>query len=86
MRGGLKLREVNIDKILKNHYSIKPIHVTFIDSSTEDDLRLNYIINKNYILRIYQAKALSEERLKELDYLSQCYQMLGLQVPRIYPN
>lgn len=39
-----------------------------IDSSREEDFRMNYIINERYVLRVNSA-SLTEERLAEIDRL-----------------
>lgn len=56
-----------------------------IDSSREDDFRMNYIINNHYVLRVNSA-SLTEERLAEIDRLQKRYSDIGIKAPAIYRN
>ena len=53
-----------------------------IDSSKgEADIRLMYIINDNWVLRLYNTKKIIEEYLVEYHELVQKYRALGVERP-----
>ncbi|MBR0473637.1 MAG: phosphotransferase [Erysipelotrichaceae bacterium] len=56
-----------------------------IDSSREEDFRMNYIINERYVLRVNSA-SLTEERLAEIDRLQKRYNYMGIKAPALYRN
>ena len=54
-----------------------------IDSSLDDDYRLNIVIDKKYVLRI-NNDIITEERLASIDRLTERYREIGVLVPRLY--
>jgi len=65
-------------------YGIKYKDYELIDSSRGDnDTRLNYIIDKKYVLRINDQKLISETKLKEIDDLCLRYESIGLLTPSL---
>ncbi len=64
------LKEKEIIAILREYGVNKVDEIKRIDSSRgEKDIRLNYIVDKKYVLRINSAEAMTEERLQELERL-----------------
>lgn len=63
-------------------------YIHLIDSSQdpETDLRLNYIIDKRFVLRLHRAPDLTEERLGNLARLVDRYKEFGLQCPAFLPD
>lgn len=56
--------------------------IEFVDSSHgEDDIRRNYIIDREYVLRLNSAKVMTEERLEELNALIGRYRSFGMKAP-----
>jgi Ser/Thr protein kinase RdoA (MazF antagonist) len=53
-----------------------------IDSSLDDDYRLNIIIDKKYVLRI-NNEVMTEERLASIDRLASRYRAIGVAAPRL---
>ena len=61
--------------------------IRLIDSSHgADDLRLNYIIDRKWVLRIVSAPDMTEKRLSELDRLIGRYRDFGLICPAFLPD
>lgn len=57
--------------------------ICLIDTShSSDDIRLNYIIDKKWVLRFCNAPEMTETRLTELNRLIERYIQFGLQCPR----
>ena len=56
-----------------------------IDSSNDDDFRLNIILDKKCVLRI-NGDVITEERLASIDRLAERYRAIGLFAPRLYKN
>ena len=56
-----------------------------IDSSNDDDFRLNIILDKKYVLRI-NGDVITEERLASIDRLAERYRAIGLKAPRLYKS
>lgn len=68
--------------LLKEYGIEESITYEMIDSSrSDDDVRLNYIINQKYVLRINSASVMSDERLRELNSLITRYNEFGLKAP-----
>ncbi len=61
--------------------------IRLIDSSHgTDDLRLNYIIDRKWVLRVTNAPDMTEKRLSELDRLIGRYRDFGLICPAFLPD
>lgn len=61
--------------------------VKLIDSTHDDrDIRLNYIVDKKYVLRFCNAPDMSEIRLQGLNRLIDRYRNLELECPRFIPH
>lgn len=56
-----------------------------IDSTLEDDYRLNIILDKKYVLRI-NGDIMTEERLASIDRLAARYREIGVLAPRLYKS
>ena len=57
--------------------------IHLIDTShSADDIRLNYIIDKRWVLRLCNAPEMTEQRLTELNRLIERYISFGLRCPR----
>ncbi len=54
-----------------------------IDSSLDEDYRLNIVIDKKYVLRI-NNDIITEERLASIDRLVERYREIGVLAPRLY--
>lgn len=61
--------------------------IRLIDTShSADDIRLNYIIDKRWVLRLCNAPDMTEQRLTELNRLIERYINFGLRCPRFLPD
>lgn len=61
--------------------------VKLIDTSHgADDIRLNYIINKKWVLRLCNAPGMTEKRMGELNRLIGRYKEYGLRCPAFIPD
>ncbi len=77
------MEEKEIIAILREYGVNKVDEIKRIDSSRgEKDIRLNYIVDKKYVLRINSAGAMTEERLQELERLIERYKSIGVSCPR----
>ncbi len=77
------LEEKEILAILREYGVNKVDEIKRIDSSRgEKDIRLNYIVDKKYVLRINSAGTMTEERLQELERLIERYKSIGVSCPR----
>ena len=77
-----ELTKQELTELLGEYGIEESITYEMIDSSHgEDDLRLNYIINQKYVLRINSAAVMSDERLRELNSLIARYNKFGLKAP-----
>ena len=57
--------------------------ISLIDTShSSDDIRLNYVIDRRWVLRFCNAPEMTETRLTELNRLIERYIQFGLQCPR----
>ena len=81
------LSQTEIADILK-HYGISiETEPHCIDSSHGDrDLRLNYILDNKYVLKINSVISMWEERLQEISRLIDRYRRIGLYCPRLIPT
>ncbi len=72
----------DIELILRN-YGINTVsYIQLIDSTRNaDDIRLNYIIDKKYVLRFCNDPAITENRLSELNRLVGRYHDAGIVCP-----
>ncbi len=62
-------------------------NIHLIDTSrSADDIRLNYIIDKKWVLRLCNAPDMTEQRLAELNRLIDRYIAFGLRCPRFLPD
>ena len=53
-----------------------------IDTSrNEEDIRLIYVINDAWVLRLYNTKRITEEYLEEYQILAEKYRVLGVERP-----
>ena len=82
-----KLDRNEIEQILDG-FGIEAFeNMEMIDSSHGDsDIRYNYIIDKNYVLRINSAKVMTEERVVELNALIKRYNDFGVKAPCFIPD
>lgn len=77
-----ELTKQELIDLLKEYGIEESITYEMIDSSHgDDDMRLNYIINQKYVLRINSASVMSDERLRELNSLITRYNQIGLKAP-----
>jgi len=79
---------MNREEILKilNQFGINDfVEKIEIDSSLEDDYRLNIILDKKYVLRI-NSDIMTEERLASIDRLATRYRDIGVLAPRLYQS
>ena len=61
--------------------------IRLIDTSHgSDDIRLNYVIDKKWVLRFCNAPEMTETRLAELNRLIERYIQFGLKCPRFLPD
>ena len=61
--------------------------ISLIDTSHDrDDIRLNYIIDKKWVLRFNKAPEMTEKRIRELNRLIERYKDFGLQAPAFLPD
>lgn len=59
----------------------------FCDSSRGDgDLRLNYILDNRYVLKIQSTRLAREARLQEISRLIARYRAIGVYCPRMLPT
>lgn len=72
--------------ILENYEITNFKDYKVIDSTNNDDYRLNVIVDKAYVLRINDTKAITEERLSEIDRLATRYREIGILAPKLYKN
>ena len=54
-----------------------------IDTSMQEDYRLNIVIDRRYVLRI-NDQVMTEERLAAIDRLCERYRSIGVRTPRLY--
>lgn len=77
-----ELTKQELIDLLKEYGIEESVTYEMIDSSHgDDDMRLNYIINQKYVLRINSASVMSDERLRELNSLITRYNEIGLKAP-----
>lgn len=58
----------------------------FYDTShSEDDTRLNYILDDKYVLKVNSTSAMWEERLQEISRLISRYRAIGVYCPNLIP-
>ena len=61
--------------------------ICLIDTSrSSDDIRLNYAIDKKWMLRFCNAPEMTETRLAKLNRLIERYLQFGLKCPRFLPD
>lgn len=61
--------------------------VALIDSTRDEtDIRLNYIIDRKWVLRYCGGTAITEKRLSDLSRLISRYRAFGLQCPQFLPD
>ena len=61
--------------------------IALIDTTHDaDDIRLNYIIGKKWVLRFCNAPGMTEKRLQELNRLIGRYKAFGLRCPAFLPD
>lgn len=71
-----------LERLLADYGIEPPGEIRLIDSSrAEDDIRLNYVVDRAYVLRICNAPDMSEKRISELDRLVWRYRELGMICP-----
>ena len=59
----------------------------FYDTShSENDRRLNYILDNRYVLKIQSVCAMWEDRLQEINRLIERYRSIGVYCPRMIPT
>ncbi len=59
----------------------------FYDTShSENDRRLNYILDNRFVLKIHSACSMWEDRLQEISRLIDRYRSIGVYCPRILPT
>ncbi len=59
----------------------------FYDTShSENDKRLNYILDDRYVLKLHSAGSIWEERLQEINRLIERYRSIGVYCPRMIPT
>ncbi len=59
----------------------------FYDTShSENDKRLNYILDDCYVLKLHSAGSIWEERLQEINRLIERYRSIGVYCPRMIPT
>lgn len=56
-------------------------NVELHDTSHDNDVRLNYIVDKKYVLRINSAEVMTDKRLDEINRLVGRYREFGLMAP-----
>lgn len=79
------MEKADILKILA-HYGITAYEdCQEIDSSSGNDFRLNFMIDRRYVLRVNNA-IITEERLASIDRLCQRYRSIGVQTPKLFQN
>lgn len=78
---------IEIQKILL-HFGLTAQSITnFHDTSHgNDDRRLNYILDDNYVLKVNSKAAMWEERLQEISRLISRYRFIGVYCPGIIPT
>lgn len=75
-----------LDEILSK-YNIKYQKVNnVINSSNNNDFRLNIIVDNKYVVRINNSNVITEERLSEIDRLITRYNDIGVYVPHYIKN
>lgn len=81
------LEITEIQKIVL-HFGLTVQSVTnFYDTShSDDDKRLNYILDDKYVLKVNSVKAMWEERLQEISRLISRYRSIGVYCPGIIPT
>lgn len=61
--------------------------IKLMDSTREaDDIRLNYIIDKKWVLRFCNAPDMTEKRMRELGRLVERYRAMGYRCPAFVPD
>ena len=59
----------------------------FYDTSHGDtDVRWNYVLDDNFVLKINSERAIWEERLQEISRLIERYRSIGVYAPRLIPT
>ena len=81
------LENIEIQNIL-SHFGLTFQKVTeFHDTShSEDDKRLNYILDNRYVLKVNSAGVMWEDRLQEISRLIQRYRSIGIYCPALLPT
>lgn len=79
------MEKEQIQRILKEYGVEEWENYREIDTSRED-YRLNVLIDKKYVLRINDRRAINEERLGYIDRLAGRYNALGILAPTLYKN
>lgn len=79
------MRDETIHKIVENYGMTVIERSEVIDSSHgEDDIRLTYIINQQYVLHCTSSKAITEEFLQDISRLVQRHLEIGVYAPKLY--
>lgn len=81
------LESCEIQSIL-NHFGLTFQSVTklYDTSHSEDDKRLNYILDDRYVLKVNSVGAMWEQRLQEISGLIDRYRSIGVYCPALIPT
>ncbi len=83
----MMLESIEIQDILAyfglTFQSVIRLHDT---SHSEDDIRLNYILDDRYVLKVNSVGAMWEERLQEISRLIKRYRSVGVYCPALIPT
>lgn len=86
----MKSKEICKEELydILNEYEISDLNeFNCIDTSHgENDIRLNYIIDKKYVIRLNSVNVMSEQRLKEFNKLILRYREFGFKAPLFLKN
>lgn len=75
-------------KMLYNKYNIDVSNIGEVINSShgEDDIRLNYIIDDLYVLKINNSNVICEEFITNISKLVERYRNIGVYCPKLYKN
>ena len=65
--------------------SVQNISEFYDTSHSDDDKRLNYILDNKYVLKINSVRSMWEERLQEIRRLISRYRSVGIYCPDLIP-
>lgn len=79
--------EINEIQNIMSHFGLSVQSITdFYDTShSNDDKRLNYILDKKYVLKVNSVCAMWESRLQEIHRLITRYRSIGVYCPNLIP-